>query len=102
MEFPSPYWNAKTKIELLQRWLLVHSFIYYELNNNVVSDEMYDMNSKQLAEMQNKYPDDFIKSKYYYAMKEFDGSTGFGFVEKLTADHYERVTRDAYMITQRK
>jgi hypothetical protein len=101
MIFNNPYWNAKTKISLLQRWILVHSFIYYELNKNIVSDYMYDMNSKQLVELQNKYPKAFMESRYFYAMNNFDGSSGFGFVDKLAADDYDAVTRDAYMLVQK-
>jgi hypothetical protein len=88
-------------MELLQRWILVHSFIYYELNKNIISDEMFDKNSKQLYEMQQKHKAQFKKSRYYYAMHDFDGSTGNGFIEKLNEYDYDCVIRDAYILVQK-
>lgn len=102
MQFASPYWSNKTKIEMLQRWILVHSFIYYELNKNIVSDQMYDSNSKQLVDLQNTNIKAFKQSRYYYAMQEFDGSSGFGFTDKLNEYDYHCITRDAYMLVQRR
>lgn len=101
MEFNSPYWTNKIKIELLQRWILVHSYLYYDLNESIVSDQMFDRNSKQLVELQENDPKAFKKSRYYYAMKEFDGSSGFGFVQNLDAEHFEAVIRDAQMLLKR-
>jgi hypothetical protein len=100
MKFSSPYWNNRTKIQLLQRWILVHSFIYYELNKNIVSDQMFDSNSKQLVELQEADTKAFKQSRYYYAMKSFDGSSGFGFTDKLNEYDFECVTRDAYRLVQ--
>lgn len=101
MKFTNPYWKPRTKIELLQRWILTHSFLYYDLNYNVVSDEMFDNNCEQLREFIEKYPKSWKKSKYYYAMKEFDGSTGFGFVELLNEEHRTNITRDAWYIRRK-
>ncbi len=71
----------ETKIkELIQRrrlQLLVHSCIYYRLNQNIISDTTFDMWSKELVELQNKYPK-ISKLVYYYEdFKDFDGSSGF-------------------------
>lgn len=101
MKFNNPYWSNRTKIELLQRWILVHSFLYYELNSNVVSDFMFDNNCKQLNELKESDIKSYKKSSYHYAMKEFDGSTGFGFIEKLNNDHYDKVSRDASILKDR-
>jgi hypothetical protein len=95
MEFPSPYWSKKTKIELLQRWILVHSHLYYDLNNSIVSDHMFDNNCNTLVSFQMAFPEEFKESRYYYAMKDFDGSTGFGYVQNLDPSHFEVITRDA-------
>lgn len=87
MKFSNPYLSNKDKIELLQKWILVHSYLYYELNYSVVSDNKFDKNCVQLMELKIKYPKLWKKSKYYYAMKDFDGSTGYGFYEKLKEEH---------------
>lgn len=83
MEFKNPYWSKRTKIELLQKWIIVHSVLYYELNDSVVSDYMYDINCNQLVEYIKKYPKSFRKSNYHLIFKDFDGSTGFHLYKRL-------------------
>lgn len=48
--------------------VLVHSFIYYRLNESFIPDSTYDKWAKELAELQQKYPE--ISDKCPYA-KEF-------------------------------
>lgn len=64
MKFSKPF-TPLEKIQLLQRSILVNSFAYYELNENILSDFQYDANAKQLAELKQQYPDDFRRSRYY-------------------------------------
>lgn len=40
-------------IDFLQRFILVHSYIYYELDSNVISDRLYDKKSKELVQYKN-------------------------------------------------
>lgn len=49
--------NIKDRIDFLQRYIIVHSYIYYELNNNVISDKDYDAKSKELVKYKNDYPE---------------------------------------------
>lgn len=95
MEF-SPYWDEGIQIDMLQRWVLVHSHLYYELNSSRVSDQAFDSNCVQLNNLKIQYPQAYKDSKYGYAMEDFDGSTGFGFVEKLDHKHKQTVMRDAH------
>lgn len=88
-------------MELLQRWILVHSYLYYIMDVSIVSDHMYDMNSKQLAEFKTEYPEDWSRARYTYAMNDFDGSTGFGFVEKLEDRERRSVVWDVGRLTTR-
>lgn len=37
--------------------MLVHSYIYYELDTNIVSDHQWSEWATELANLQNKYPD---------------------------------------------
>ena len=104
MKFHTPF-SFLERIQLLQRWILVHSYIYYELNDNIASDSRYDENAKQLAELRKKHPDDFKKSKYYEYFHDFcsdeDGvhcTSGFDILERVRkndAGLYHRITRDA-------
>lgn len=80
---PSIYWSTKTKIEYIQRRIIIASIQYYELNKTVIEDYQYDGISHQLVELINESPKEFKKTKYYYCFKEFDGSTGFDLPGKL-------------------
>lgn len=63
-------------IDRRRRQILVHSIIYYELNENIVSDHQWAEWALELEDLQKRYPN--IASKAPYA-KEFDGfdhSTG--------------------------
>lgn len=80
---PSIYWSTKTKIEYLQRRIIIASIQYYELNDTCITDKEYDGISNQLVELINESPKEFKKTRYYYCFKEFDGSTGFDLPGKL-------------------
>lgn len=77
MEFRNPYFTDQSKLDLLARWLIVHSIIYYELNDSVVSDAMFDNNCKQYVALAKANPQAKKLSAYGNIMKGFDGSTGF-------------------------
>jgi len=101
MEFPCIYWSTTVKMNLLARWVLVHSYLYYEMDYSVVQDSRYDANSKQLLDMIKEDITSWKRSRYYYAMKEFDGSTGFGFYQKLNTKDHQAVTLDAAILRDR-
>ena len=66
--------------ELIQRrrlQILVHSYLYYELNTNIISDSQFNEWAKELVQLQHKYPK--VASQVIYAKEfsDFDGSTGF-------------------------
>ena len=83
MEFSNPYWSNKLKIDSLQRWILVHSILYYELNTGIVSDKQFDANAYQLVKLQKDNPEDSERSQYWYVFYDFDGSTGFHLYYRL-------------------
>ena len=56
--------------------ILVHSVIYYRLNDNIIDDFTFDKWSKELAELQRSYPEESAAAPYYEAFADFDGSTG--------------------------
>jgi len=92
MKWDNPYVSVQSKIESLERWLLVHAIIYYEYNNNIVTDTQWDTNAYQLVDMIKQYPKDFKASYYYILYKEFDGSTGFDLPDGLkewNREHYD-------------
>lgn len=60
--------------------ILVHSYIYYELNQNIVSDAKWMKWAKELAELQASYPIESAAVCYAEQFKNFDGSTGAFFL----------------------
>ena len=91
-----PHWDTKTRIELLERWILVQSYAYYELNDNIASDFDYDNNVKQLFELIKNNPDDHYNTRYY---SYFDKS-GFELLKKVRKKNktlYDILYRDAMM-----
>jgi hypothetical protein len=60
-----------------ERQLLVHSFLYYQLNENIISDHTFDKWSKELAQAIIEHPETFNKSVYAEGFKDFDGSSGY-------------------------
>lgn len=95
MKFSNPYLSDIAKANMLERWIIVHSILYYCQDTNVVSDRMYDMNSKQLVDLlDNMSLKEKQKTKYWYVFKTFDGSSGFGLYEGLKFEDRE------YLLTQ--
>lgn len=65
-------------IDYLQRYIILHSYIYYELNSNSISDKKYDEKAKELVKYKNNYPELWKKSMYYKQFgNEYNGATGF-------------------------
>lgn len=96
---PCIYWSDSTKISYLQRRIIVWSIMYYEHNESCVPDYVYDSVSRQLVELQRKAsPEEFEKSTYYYAMFDFDGSTGFDIPSRLTKKDLQYLTNIANVI----
>lgn len=96
------YWNEKTKIEYIQRRILVYSIAYYELNNNIVSDKYYDELSKQLVVLQNKNKSVVKETQYGYVFQDFDGSTGFDLYHRLNKKDKEHLMRITQMVLRSK
>lgn len=76
------YWTDLMKINYLQRFIIVNSYLYYELDDSVITDKQFDEAAKQLVELQKNY--DIRKTQYGYVFYDFDGTTGFDLWERLT------------------
>ena len=98
MKFNNPYFSTTAKIQLLQKWILVHSVIYYELDESIVDDNTYDMNEVQLAKLMQDNPKAASKSKYADCFRGFDGSTGFDLYKRLTVKDRREVYETAQYV----
>lgn len=98
---PAMYWSDSTKISYLQRRIIVHSILYYEMDSSVINDKQFDVLCQQLVQMQ-KEADfaEFRKSTYYYVMHDFDGSTGFYLYGRLTKYDKEYLSQIAGSVSR--
>lgn len=84
---PTRYWNNKTRIEYIQRRIIVFSIMYYELSESPLDDKQYDSIAYQLVEYMNTTPKKILEqTKYWYVFYDFDGSTGFYLPYRLTEE----------------
>lgn len=98
MEFCSPYSTELMKIDSLQDWIVIHSIIYYELNNSVVNDATFDKNCKDLVDLIKMNPETHKESNLYYIFKDFDGSTGFDLYHGMCDGDKEKYMKKAKYI----
>ena len=75
--------TPQEKIDYVARYIIVHSIIYYELNESVISDKLFDKKAAHLVKLMKKYPEETENSEYYRAIYDFDGSTGFLLYHRL-------------------
>lgn len=76
--------SVQEYINFLQRYIIVHSYIYYELNDNLISDREYDAKAKELVMLKERYSDEWKNSEYYKQFSDdYNGSTGFTFYNDL-------------------
>lgn len=64
------------KIQQRRLQILVHSCIYYEMNQNIISDKKWDEWAKELRQLQADYPDISRQVEWYEAFADWDASTG--------------------------
>lgn len=83
---PSCYWSDKVKMSYIQRRIIVYSILYYKDGVSLIPDNDFDELSKQLVEMAKRSPEEYKKTRYYYCMHDFDGSTGFDLFSKLNVE----------------
>ena len=103
MKFHKPF-SIIEQIQLLERSILVNSFAYYELNENILSDFQYDANAIKLSELKRDHPEEFKRSKYYDYFYDYcqdsdvHYTSGFDLIERVRkADEnlYRRIWMDA-------
>lgn len=83
--------------------LVIHSLIYYEFNDNIVSDAIYDKWSKELAELQAKYPSESAAAPLTEMFADFDGSTGYQLAARASDNQRQRAESVLrYYLTHRR
>lgn len=95
MKFENPYMSMFLKIQDLQIWVLVHAYLYYECDVNIVEDKVYDDNARQLEAMMKLNPDDAERTSYWYVFSDFTSATGFDLWHKLCKADKEYIREKA-------
>lgn len=68
--------TIEERIRQRRRQMLVHSYIYYELNDSIISDATWSKWAKELAQLQKDYPEESKRVEEYEQFKDWDGSSG--------------------------
>lgn len=68
--------TVEERIKMLRRSLSIHSYIYYVLNDNIISDHQWQANADELVVLQAQYPT-LQLSCYDEAFVGWDASTGY-------------------------
>lgn len=61
-----------------RRQVLVHSVIYYKLNDSIISDSQWAEWALELEQLQNEYPDIADECLFADAFDGFEHSSGYG------------------------
>lgn len=61
-----------------ERQFLVHSFLYYKLDSNLIEDGLFDHIAIQMGELIEKYPVEAVVTPYFDLCRP-SGKTGSGF-----------------------
>lgn len=64
------------KIQQRRLQMLVHSYIYYDLNDNIVSDSKWAEWANELKDLQDAYPELAETVPYGHGFENWDASTG--------------------------
>lgn len=75
-EFPNPETEIGELIKRRRLQMLVHSCLYYALDENIWTDHQYDAAAKELAVLLRENPDAY-SDRFDEYFEEWDGSTGF-------------------------
>lgn len=64
------------KIKQRRRQMLVHSYLYYEMDVNIVSDAKWSQWAMELVQLQKDYPQEASEVEYAEMFADWDGSSG--------------------------
>lgn len=95
--------NMNEKVlELIKRrrlQTLMHSIIYYQFDESIISDAEWSRRAKELCDLQERFPLESKEAPLYDMFKDFNYSTGANLVYK--ADQ-TAINKAKYLITCKK
>lgn len=57
--------------------MLIHSCLYYEMNESIVTDHQWQAWANELAKLQQDHPDKCVIGFFDEEFKDWDGSSGY-------------------------
>ena len=75
-KFPNPTNPTAELIKRRRIQVLVHSCIYYALDDNIVPDHIFDNWAKELEQLMKDHPGAY-SDRFDYAFKNWDSSSGY-------------------------
>lgn len=96
--------NPEELIHRRRHQILVHSYLYYRMNINLISDHTFDDWSMELVKLQKDNPKFSNQGIYAEYFKDFDGTSGFDLPHHLpeVAARAERLLKSVKLIDKRK
>lgn len=94
--------TLQDQIDCLQRYIIVHSYLYYSCDSSIISDKEFDTKARELVKYKNDYPDLWKKSEYFKQFgDEYTGATGFTLYSDLNLKQREIIRAIAGILTRR-
>ena len=103
MKFPE-HFTTVDKLNYIERMVLLHSIIYYEMNDSIISDERFNNLAKLLVKKVEKYSGSklFKQTMYGYVFEDYtDPSTGFYLTSRLKKKDHEYLKLIASHVIER-
>lgn len=69
--------TIQEQIQQRRLQILVHSYLYYQLNESIISDHTFDRWCKELVYLTEQYPEEASNVIYHKEFEHFDGSSGY-------------------------
>ena len=93
MIFDTKGLSIQDYINWMQRYIIVHSCVYYFNDDNFISDREYDAKAKELVALKEAYPEEWKNSEYYKQYGDhYIGHTGMDLLVGLS-DHQMTIIR---------
>lgn len=90
--------NIQDKLDFLCRRIIVHSIIYYDYDENIISDNEYDKQCRELYQLIQDNQNEIQKCYYFDILKDYSPATGFDLKYKLTEEHRKYLEHIASVI----
>lgn len=69
--------SVESKIKRLRSMMLIHSYIYYKLDDSLISDDQWQNFANELRDLQNIFPEKCNIGWYDKAFENWNGSSGY-------------------------